>query len=176
MKLSREQSAKQGEGEISTTSPPGNVARLSRARFIADAWKLEGLPFKHQGRSAETGLDCIYVPIFLFELQGYVLPEEIPSTYRRDVHDYKRIERVLHTYCPPVELKEARAGDLYLFKPSLVTRHIGVRLTDDDPPLVLQPSSQPRPDFPEGQITVEPFSDRWVRMFRGCFRPPFTDD
>jgi len=146
---------------------------LSREQFIRDAWAIEGTPFLHQGRDPfNGGIDCLHVVPYLLGLQGYTLPIDIPNTYRPDSHDYKLIESTLETHLVRLTEEEARAGDIYLFRPSLRMRHIGVRLTDDDPPLILHPSSQPEPGFPHGRVSVQPFSDRWIKIFRACYRIP----
>jgi hypothetical protein len=148
--------------------------KLDREQFIRDAWALEGLPFQHQGTEAEAGgLDCIHTPLYLLRRQGFVTPFEIPRTYQQDSHNCALIEEVLHTYLWKIPQESARASDLYLFKPTFNMRHVGIRLNDSDPPLLLQPSSEPRPGFPHGKITAQPFSDRWIVSFRGVYRLPW---
>jgi hypothetical protein len=146
--------------------------KLDREQFIRDAWKLEGSAFLHQGTDPAVGIDCIHAPAHLARLQGYELPFEMPRTYRQDSHNSKLIEAILRAHFVEVSAEAARAGDLYLFKPAISMRHLGIRLADTQPPLILQPSSEPRPGYPHGRLTVEPFADRWKRIFRGAFRFP----
>jgi hypothetical protein len=146
---------------------------LSREQFIRDAWALNGAPFEHQGRDPWAGgIDCLHVVPYLLSLQGFNLPIDIPNTYQRDSHDYKLIESTLEAHLIRLSEGEARAGDVYLFRPSLRMRHLAPRLTDDDPPLLLHASSQPQPGYPKGRVSVQPFSDRWPVMFRAAYRIP----
>lgn len=146
---------------------------LSREQFIADAHAIIGAPFLHQGTDPRVGgIDCLHVVPYLLRLQGYELPIDIPNTYRQDSHDYKLIEATLEAHLQRVTTEEARASDIYLFRPSLKMRHIGVRLNDAEPPLLLHASSQPEPDFPTGRVSAQPFSDRWLILFRAAYRIP----
>jgi hypothetical protein len=146
---------------------------LSREQFIRDAWSIENAPFLHQGADPFAGgIDCLHVVPYLLSLQGYELPIDIPNTYRQDSHDYKLIEATLESHLIRLQPEEARAGDIYLFRPSLRMRHLAPRLTDTEPPLLLHASSQPEPDYPNGRVSVQPFSDRWLIMFRACYRIP----
>lgn len=147
--------------------------KLDREQFLKDACALEGLPFLHQGSEATAGLDCIHTPDYLLRLQGFTPPFEIPRTYQQDSHNCKLIEYVLNTYLKSVTTEEARAGDLYLFRPAISMRHVGIRLDDAQPPLLLHPLSQSMPGFPKGKITAQPFSDRWLLIFRGVYRLPW---
>jgi hypothetical protein len=146
---------------------------LSREQFIRDAWSIEGRPFLHQGRDPFAGgIDCLHVVPYLLGLQGYQLPIDIPNTYQSDSHDYKLIEATLEAHLQRITKEDARAGDIYLFRPSLKMRHLGVRLNDVERPLLLHASSQPEPDYPTGRVSAQPFSDRWLVMYRASYRIP----
>lgn len=146
---------------------------INREQFIRDAWELDGRPFLHQGVDPKIGLDCINAPAYLCRRQGVDLPFEIPLTYHANAHDYDLIESTLKENLIAVSFAAAQAGDLYLFKPRKIMRHLAIRLNDDDPPLLLHPSSQPRKGFPQGRISVEPFADRWPLICLGVFRIPW---
>lgn len=111
-------------------------------KFIADAFALSEreIVFRDQGNDPDTGMDCVNIPVYLFKSQGLSLPPEIVEAMRAyDPNtDGKRMFALMRKWLVEIPINEARAGDLYLFRGKTETRHLAIRLTDDNPPIVYE--------------------------------------
>ncbi|HEX5704884.1 MAG TPA: NlpC/P60 family protein [Pyrinomonadaceae bacterium] len=111
-------------------------------RFIADALALseQEVKFRDQGDDPKTGMDCVNLPKYLVKLQGLELPAEMEAAFKayNPTSDGKRMFQLLKKYLIEVPTEKAKAGDLYLFRGKQDTRHIAIRLTDDDPPMIYE--------------------------------------
>lgn len=111
-------------------------------RFIEDALALSerDVQFRDQGDDPETGLDCVNLPRFLVKQQGLTLPDEMEKAFKayNPTSDGKRMFELLKKYLIEVPTDEAKAGDLYLFRGKQDTRHIAIRLDDNDPPTIYE--------------------------------------
>lgn len=111
-------------------------------RFIQDALALseQDVKFRDQGDDPETGLDCVNLPRYLVGLQGLKLPAEMEDAFKayNPTSDGKRMFALLKKYLIEIPIENACAGDLYLFRGKQETRHLAIRLTDDDPPMIYE--------------------------------------
>lgn len=74
------------------------------------AKSLIGIRFRPQGRSIESGLDCIGVAVISYALDAAL----VPSDYRLRSADKPRLLAGLNRYFRPISCKRAEAGDLLL--------------------------------------------------------------
>ena len=87
---------------------------VTRQQIVTAAESMLGLPFVHQGRSAETGVDCVGLLVVMGRLIGY--PEIT------DVEGYRRtpsaqvIREVLGQNCDEIPLEEVGVGDIWLMR------------------------------------------------------------
>lgn len=97
----------------------------TRRQIIESAEKFLGLPFVHQGRSAETGIDCVGLLVLIGREIGY------PEIH--DVEGYRRIPRpdvireVLAKNCVEIPIDQAGIGDFYFMRyGGRIPRHAAV--------------------------------------------------
>ena len=105
-------------------------------RFVSDARELakRRVPFRDQGSNPETGLDCIHVCKYLYELQGTLLPEELAKEFRayHPTTDGKRMMEIMCQWLIPLpDPADAQPGDLLLFRGKQATRHVAIKVQDD---------------------------------------------
>jgi cell wall-associated NlpC family hydrolase len=103
----------------------------TRQQILDAASKFLGLPFVHQGRSAETGVDCVGLLVLIGHEIGY--PEI------KDVEGYRRIPRpevirgVLSQNCDEISLADAKPGDFYFMRyGGRIPRHAAVIYSDTE--------------------------------------------
>jgi NlpC/P60 family protein len=67
-----------------TTAVTGLLSAVQREAIIASALALVGTPFRHQGKDANTGLDCRGVLLAIAQAVGYRFTQEYRSDYHAD--------------------------------------------------------------------------------------------
>lgn len=96
-----------------------------RQQIVCSARKRIGTPFKHQGRKAGVGLDCIGLVVDVFK-------EFYPDIVNLDMTNYSRIpnknklKETLDLLLQPVDLYDADAGDIILFAYGKEPQHVGI--------------------------------------------------
>jgi cell wall-associated NlpC family hydrolase len=96
-----------------------------REQIVRSARQRIGTPFKHQGRKAGIGLDCIGLVVDVFK-------EFYPDIVNLDMTNYSRIpnknklKETLDLLLQPVDLYEAYAGDIILFAYGKEPQHVGI--------------------------------------------------
>ncbi|MEA3015540.1 MAG: hypothetical protein QOI38_262 [Sphingomonadales bacterium] len=97
--------------------------RRCAAEVVARARSLIGVRYRPQGRSEETGLDCIGVAILAFDAPV----EAVPRDYRLRGTDLQAIEAELERHgLVRGGAFDPRAGDLGLFVPGPAQVHLAV--------------------------------------------------
>lgn len=103
--------------------------KITREAIVTAAMSLLNTPFRHQGRDAVTGIDCIGLPLVVGEMIGY--------PHLADVKGYRRtpsanvIREMLRTNCDEIDKREVGIGDIYLMRMGGVKpRHVAIKLTD----------------------------------------------
>lgn len=89
---------------------------VTRQQIVEAARELIRLPFVHQGRSDETGADCVGILKAIAEKIGY--PYEITDkvTYKR-VPSYKDLLEHLRANMKEIKLSKVGVGDVILMRP-----------------------------------------------------------
>lgn len=106
----------------SDQSASRHQAAVNRAR------QLLGLPWVHQGRNPELGIDCAGLVIESGLAAG--VPVVAPADYGRVVHPSVLIDS-LRRYCNEVDKTDLQPGDVLLMAWRRVPQHLGVYIGND---------------------------------------------
>jgi len=144
---------------------------FDRARFIADLYSLaeREVPWRHQGTSPETGMDCVGSLRWAFERQ-LALPRALAdefSAYHRPPDGWHMYD-VLKRFFIEIDPKDARPSDLYQIFIRKNPCHIAVKISDDNPPLIAEAFQSM-----EGSVSkfwIRPLDSRYRIL--SCFRIP----
>lgn len=102
---------------------------ISREAITSTARKFLGTRFRHQGRDAVTGIDCVGLAALVASELGYEY--EDVDAYRR-VPSANVIREMMVKNCDEIPLDEVRSGDLYLMRiGGRKPRHVAIRISDD---------------------------------------------
>ncbi len=133
--------------------------QITRKEVLEVSRRLIGLPFVHQGRSAETGVDCVGLLVVMGEMINY--PEIIDVTGYRRIPSSTVIKETLCKNLDEIPLDEARPADIFLMRQGgLLARHAAIYYSDKtdipngDEPMILHANKKgvtidPRSSFPE---------------------------
>jgi cell wall-associated NlpC family hydrolase len=103
---------------------------LRRQQILEAAHSLIGLPFVHQGRSAETGVDCVGLLVVVARMVDYPDIKDIEG-YRR-IPSSTVIKETLAENLDEIALADARPGDVFLMKQGgLLARHASIYYSDE---------------------------------------------
>jgi hypothetical protein len=98
---------------------------ITRQEILDASAKMLGLPFVHQGRSLETGVDCAGLLVVMGQLINYPRIFDVEG-YRR-VPNSTTIRQTLEQNLDQIPLDEVREGDIYLMRlGSLLPRHVAI--------------------------------------------------
>lgn len=104
--------------------------QTTRKAIIEAAETMLGLPFIHQGRSSETGVDCVGLLVVIGNMIGY------PEVF--DVEGYRRtpsaqvIRDTLRKNCDEIAVEDAKIGDIYLMRMGgIKPRHASILYTTE---------------------------------------------
>ncbi len=102
---------------------------VTREEIVDAAMSLRGTRFRHQGRDAATGVDCVG---FLAVVGGLI---KYPKIF--DLEGYRRtpsaqvIREMLRANCDEIPLNEVGIGDIFLMRMGGVKpRHAAIKLSD----------------------------------------------
>jgi len=144
--------------------------KLDRQQFCADAIALvdRGVRFRHQGRSPETGMDCINLPAYLCEQQGIKLPAELEKefeSYTENPDGWRLLEIMRRFF---LEVETSTSGDLLIIYARRNPKHLAIQVSDDDPPMIVE-AYRSETD-PTGALKRQPLDFR--RRVAARFRIP----
>lgn len=88
--------------------------KVTRQQVIDNASRMLGLPFLHQGRSLETGVDCVGLLVVMGQLIGYPDIKDVEG-YRR-IPSAETIRSVLSQNLIEIPLTEMGVGDVFLMR------------------------------------------------------------
>lgn len=149
---------------------------LDRQRFVDDARALvaQGVQFRHQGSSPETGMDCINLPAWGARQQGIELPDELTNAmraYSEQPDGRKMLELIRQHFIeiPVVDNKvpDAQLGDLLVLYVFRNPKHMAI-VSALDPMFVIE--AWRSPDKTTGKLHETPLDFR--RRIAACFRIP----
>ena len=103
---------------------------ISRDEVVAAALSLQGAKFRHQGRDAATGVDCVGLLVVIGKLINY--PEIIDAEAYRRTPSAQVIRETLAKNCDEISVSEVRRGDFYLMRTGgRKPRHAAIRISDE---------------------------------------------
>src|SRR5215510_984621 len=141
---------------------------FDRARFVDDLRYLATLncQWKHQGRTPESGMDCVFSPRWAYERQGLRLPAELEDAfehYRRPPNG-RHMLTVMRKWFKEITQAELEPSDLLVVFNRKNPCHIVVKLSESE--------------FAEAYETDGAISKFLIRPFNpsyriaACFRIP----
>ena len=137
---------------------------MKRSDIEREARKLIGVPWIHQGRNPETGIDCLGVLYVICVNLGVEVEEY--TAYKREP-DGEMIVTEMNKYFDEIPLLEAREGDILIFRMAgeKYQRHIGI-LTKGTHEYMLVHSITAH----QSGYTVEETLRRWGRLATNAYR------
>ncbi len=133
-----------------------------------EARKLIGIPWHHQGRNAETGIDCIGCIIHVALKLGIFSEEKVKEI---DSVDYSRIPSAYNLLLQrmkenliEIPISEAKEGDILTFRlpHEKLTSHVAFLLRGEREYTLVHAL--------EKKLTTEEAYQRWKRCVTGAFR------
>jgi len=137
---------------------------VTRADVLAEAEKLIGVKWVHQGRSAERGVDCIGVPVLVAFNLGLV--SEMPRA------DYPRrpngsfLARFRETALIEILPGAAQPGDVLVFVDQAAPCHCGILTTLYGEPAVIHAHAAARKVTRETLATATHAVGVWTHAFK----------
>lgn len=105
--------------------------RVTREEIVKAAETMLGLPFLHQGRNPEVGVDCVGLLVVMGRLINY--PELVDAEAYRRTPSALVIREVLEANCDEIPLDEVGIGDIYLMRTGgIKPRHTAIVYDDVD--------------------------------------------
>ena len=98
---------------------------ILRQQIIQSARKRIGTPFKHQGRKAGVGLDCIGLVVDVFKEFNPSIIEHDNTAYSR-IPSNNKLKEALDLILQPLDIYQAEAGDIILFTYGKQPQHVGI--------------------------------------------------
>lgn len=99
--------------------------KVTRQEILDASRTLIGVPFVHQGRSAETGVDCVGLLVVMGRTLGY--PDIVDVEGYRRIPSSTVIREVLSANMDEIPLADAGVGDVFLMRNGgLLPRHAAI--------------------------------------------------
>lgn len=140
--------------------------------FVEDvrSWAALGVPFRHQGHSLETGIDCVNLPRMGYEAQGLRLPLELEKEFEayHERPDGDHLLEVMRRWFFEVPFEETEPGDLLILYARRNPQHLAIKITNGKPPMVVE--AYRSEDRKIGKLLEQPLDFR--RRIAACFRFP----
>ena len=140
--------------------------RLTREAIVEYARTWDGVPYKHQGRSRETGVDCvglIYVVADHFGLD----PVDFP-VYPR-VPQGQVMLRELRRRLIEKPVRDRLPGDVLHLEMGKQLRHVGILTERNGRESLIHAAGL------QGRV-IEHALDRWIEKAHSCFAFPGLED
>lgn len=104
---------------------------VTRDEIVKAAESMLGLPFLHQGRNPDVGVDCVGLLVVMGSKIGY--PDLVDAEAYKRTPSATVIRSVLAQNCDEIPLEEAGVGDIYLMRMGgLKPRHTAIIYDDHD--------------------------------------------
>jgi NlpC/P60 family putative phage cell wall peptidase len=134
-----------------------------RTDIVEIARQYEGVRFRHQGRTKESGFDCLGLVIQVARDSGY--PDVPPAN---EIPDYGRLPpgltlmRRLGQHCKRYPFSQRQAGDILVFAYDNNPQHLAICTGPDT--MIHAYAMEPR------RVVEIPISDEWRRRAVCAFR------
>lgn len=142
------------------------TVQVTRERIVSEARALLGVPWLHQGRAKEFGIDCLGMLISIARSLGHE-PQNDFTNYRRRSPG-TALKAGLEREMDVIALDELKDGDVVLiwFPRDEEPRHVGVIATGLYERMIIHCFE---PKQGGGRVAEEPFR-RWQPYVVGCYR------
>lgn len=137
----------------------------TRSDVVESARRLEGTPFRHQGRS-DLGLDCVGLVILVGRRLGLIDYDVTAYAKRTNGHEFMSHFRRAGLLERP--WRERRQGDIVLMHDCFFPCHTAI-MTEVEPDRIIHAFAQRR------KVVEEPYTDHWHKRLIGCFSYPGLD-
>lgn len=132
-----------------------------------EARKYVGVPWVHQGRHPEHGLDCVGLVVLYLRARG--IESQDRSDYGRDPDGSLRAELIRSIGSPVAEGRGSSAhalpGDVVIIEYApRVPRHVAIVSEFNGQPYLIHSDSA------HGRVVEHPIDDRWARRIVGVWR------
>ena len=143
-----------------------STTKITRDEIINAALSLRGTKFRHQGREAQTGIDCVGFAVKIAELIGYPVKGDFTDYRRAPIEETLRA--VLNQNADEIPVEDVKRGDFYLIKLSGgKVRHVALRMSDKTD---LEKGIEPQLIHAfNGGVVVEPVR-QWAKRLVAGFR------
>lgn len=135
---------------------------MTREEFITLARTWKGTPFHHQGRRKGVGVDCIGYISELGKEAKILAPKDV-TNYGRWPHNGELL-KALQAHLEEVSVKDAKPGDILLFRIYKDPQHVAIR-TDIG---IIHAVEQ--------GVVETSFDEMWQRRLVKAFRLPGVDN
>ncbi len=92
---------------------------------VARTWV--GVPWRHQGRTRENGIDCVGLPLLIGMELGYMEEGSVPANYPR--RPDSTMVPLFHKYLVRIKPNEEQIGDIVVFADGSHPCHCGILTT-----------------------------------------------
>lgn len=139
---------------------------VSRHHIVAEAEKLIGVRWVHQGRDPERGLDCVGVPVTVALRLGIIAPEDAPRADYGRRPDGTFLARFRATPLIEILPTQARPGDVLVFVTQTAPCHCGILTEKDGAPAVIHAYAAARKVVCETLASARASVGPWTHAFR----------
>ena len=131
---------------------------VTRQQVVEAAISMLGVPFRHQGRSEATGVDCVGLLVVIGQKIGY--PRIVDVTDYRRMPKAETIRAVILQNCDEIPVDEAGPGDFFLMRlTGRKLRHAAVKISDEtDMTKGIQPMLIHSGGTGQGKVKIEAIS------------------
>lgn len=99
------------------------IQPTTRKKIVELARKYKGVPFRHQGRSIITGVDCAGLVVCIIATLGYQYKEDL--RYGRNAEKFT-LKKEMDLHLCKIKKHEIQPGDILLMKIDRVPQHVAI--------------------------------------------------
>ena len=96
---------------------------INRADIVRMAREYKGVPYRHQGRCAKTGVDCAGLLALIADRIGLEYPDNL--RYPKNPEKFN-LKSVMDQYLVPISADFIQPGDAMLFKIDVLPQHVAI--------------------------------------------------
>ncbi len=137
---------------------------ITRADVIAEAERLIGVKWVHQGRSEQFGIDCVGLPVLVAHNLGIISEQPRADYPRRPNGTF--LQRFRDTQLTEVLPSEAQPGDVLVFVQQAAPCHCGILTTLYGEPAIIHAYAAARKVTCETLATASQAVGVWTHAFK----------
>jgi cell wall-associated NlpC family hydrolase len=136
-------------------------ARINRETIQEQARKYLGIPWRHQGRNPDVGIDCAGLVVLIAKDLGLSNYDAV-NYHRNPMND-----AFIRHFADNMEKRrivDRKMGDVVLFKDKMFSCHSGIVTFKNGQEHLLHAYAKRK------QVIEEPFTEEWRKKISYCFR------